>query len=96
MKNSTIPAVRVESALRKQLEAALQDGESLSAFVETSVREMVRRRLDQAEFVARGLASLEAAKRSGRTVAAAAVVGKLQRRLDKARAAMGRQVATTR
>lgn len=96
MKTSTIPAVRVEAALREQLEATLQDGETLSAFVESSVREMVRRRQDQAEFVARGLASLDAAKRSGRTIAAAAVVAKLQRRLDKARAAAVRQAAATR
>lgn len=96
MKDTTIPAVRVEAALRKQLEAALQEGESLSAFVESSVREMVRRRLDQTEFVARGMASLDTAKRSGRTVSAATVVGKLQRRLDKARAATGRKVAVTR
>ena len=96
MKNSTIPAVRVEAALRKQLELTLQDGETLSAFVEASVREMIRRRQDQAEFVARGLASLEAAKRAGRTITAAALVGKLQRRLGKARAAAGRQIAATR
>jgi predicted transcriptional regulator len=85
MKSSTIPSVRVEAELRVQLEQVLHDGETLSAFVEASVRDTVRRRLDQAEFVARGIASLEAAKRDGRYVDAKTVVAKLQARLDKAR-----------
>lgn len=89
MKTSTIPAVRVEQALREQLEQVLDEGESLSAFVETSVRESVRRRIEQAEFVARGLASLATARaaKDGRGyVPAEKVVAKLQARLDAARA----------
>ena len=85
MKSSTIPAVRVEPELREQLEQVLQEGETLSSFVETSVRETVRRRIEQAEFVARGIASLDAAKRTGQLVDADVVVAKLQARLDKAR-----------
>jgi predicted transcriptional regulator len=86
MKTATLPAVRVEPELREQVEHVLQDGETLSSFVENSVRETVRRRYEQAEFVARGIASLEAAKRSGRFIEADVVVAKLQARLDKARA----------
>ena len=52
MKTSTIPSVRVEPELREQLERVLQEGETLSSFVESSVRETVRRRVEQAEFVA--------------------------------------------
>lgn len=85
MKTSTIPSVRVEPELREQLEQVLQDGETLSSFVEASVRDTVRRRTEQAEFVARGITSIEAAKRSGRHVDAASVVGKLRARLDSAR-----------
>ena len=96
MKTSSIPSIRVEPKLRDQLEQVLEDGESLSAFVEASVRETVRRRLDQAEFVARGLASIEAAKRSGRYVGATAVVTKLQARLDKARTQARRKTAVGR
>lgn len=96
MKTSTIPSVRVESELRDQLEQVLQDGESLSAFVEASVRETVRRRLDQAEFVARGMASIEAAKQSGLYVSATSVVNKLQARLDKAHARGRRKTAASR
>jgi predicted transcriptional regulator len=96
MKTSAIPSVRVEPELREQLEQVLQTGETLSSFVETSVRETVRRRLEQAEFVRRGLASLEAARRSGKYVEAKTVVAKLQARLDKARSKARRQVATKR
>jgi predicted transcriptional regulator len=85
MKTATIPAVRIEPDLREQLEQVLQDGESLSAFVEASVRDAVRHRLDHAEFVARGMASINAAKHTGRHVSAAQVVSKLQARLAKAR-----------
>lgn len=85
MKTATLPAVRIEPELREQLEQLLQEGESLSTFVETSVRDSLRRRQDQAEFVARGMASIDTAKRTGRHVSAAQVVAKLQARLDKAR-----------
>jgi len=96
VKTSTIPSVRVESALRDQLEQVLRDGESLSAFVEASVRESVRRRLDHAEFVARGMASIESAKRSGRYSSPDAVVAKLQARLDNVRAQRRRTTAASR
>jgi predicted transcriptional regulator len=93
MKTSSIPAVRVEAELRDQLEQVLHEGESLSSFVEASVRESVRRRVEQAEFIARGLASLEAAKRSGRYIPADQVVAGLQERLDKARRKASRKSA---
>ena len=86
MKSSTIPAVRVEPELREQLESVLESGESLSQFVEASVREGVNRRLVQAEFVARGLASLEAARRDGGYVSADDVVRGLEKKLIQARA----------
>jgi predicted transcriptional regulator len=85
MKTSSIPAVRIEPELREQLEQVLQEGESLSAFVEASVRDTIRRRLDQAEFIKRGLASLAAARRSGQYVAADTVVRNLEERLENAR-----------
>ena len=41
--------------------------------------------LRQAAFIARGLASAQASRKSGKYVSAAAVLGKLSRRLGKAR-----------
>lgn len=85
MKTATIPAVRVEPELRAEVESLLSEGETVSEFVEASVRATVLRRRNQAEFIARGLRSLDAARRSGDYVEADAVVQTLQRKLDAAR-----------
>jgi chitinase len=86
MKTATIPAVRVEPEFRAEMEAVLADGESMSEFVEASVRAGVERRRVQAEFVARGLRSRDEARRTGDYVDADVVVDGLQRKLDAARA----------
>jgi predicted transcriptional regulator len=86
MKNATLPSLRVDPALRQAAEDVLLDGESLSGFVEQAVRESIERRKAQEEFVSRGLASREKARRTGKYVSSGAVVRKLQSRLDKARA----------
>ncbi len=85
MRTAAIPSVRVEPALREQLEQVLHEGESLSSFVEASVRAQVRRRLDQAEFLRRGQASLADARQQGRYVRSDDVLRKLQSRLEQAR-----------
>ena len=84
MKSATIPSVRVEADLRAEVEALLGEGESLSEFVESSVRETVRRRRNQAEFLARGIRSLETAKRNGDYVDADVVICNLDRKLASA------------
>ncbi len=85
MKTAAIPSVRVEPALRAELESLLAEGETLSEFVEASVRASVRRRRVQAEFLARGLHSLGEARRTGEYVDADVVLGRLQHKLDAAR-----------
>ena len=92
MKTATIPSVRVEPEFRAEVESVLAEGESLSEFVEASVRASVERRRVQAEFIARGLRSRDEAKRTGDYVDADDVVAALQRKLDAARA----RVAKTR
>lgn len=86
MKTATIPPVRIEPALREQLEQVLAEGESLSAFVESAVRASVRQRQAQAEFVRRGLASLARARTEGGYVSADESVQRLAARLKAARA----------
>jgi predicted transcriptional regulator len=66
MKNATLPSLRVEKKFRDQLEAVLQPGESVSSFMERSVRESVMRRADDAAFYARGIAAGEKAKKTGK------------------------------
>ncbi len=95
MKTATIPSVRVEPEFRAEVESVLAEGESLSEFVEASVRASVERRRVQAEFIARGLRSRDEAKRTtGDYVDADDVVAGLQRKLDAARARLAKSSKT--
>jgi predicted transcriptional regulator len=85
MKTATFPSLRVEPELREAAEAVLQEGETLSALIETAVRETVERRRMRAEFIARGLASRDDARRSGVYFSAQSVHGELRAMLTKAR-----------
>jgi predicted transcriptional regulator len=78
MKTATLPSIRVEPELREQLESALTEGETVSSFVEQSVRDALRWRIDQAAFVARGAASIERARVTGDTVSAEDVLSKMR------------------
>lgn len=85
MKTATLPSLRVDPALRDAAEAVLDEGESLSAFIETSVRETIQRRRTRAEFVKRGLLAREEAKRTGVYHDADGVHTELRQMLDAAR-----------
>ena len=82
MKSATIPPVRIEPAFRQEMEQALQGNESLASLVETAVRNEVRRRQTQAEFVRRGMAAIERTA-SGDGVPAADVIASLEAKLAK-------------
>jgi predicted transcriptional regulator len=86
MKTASIPSLRVAPALRQAAEEVLGESESLSNFVEQSIRESIERRLAQREFIARGLASRDKAKQSGKYVSSDAVVGRLEKMLAQAKA----------
>ena len=86
MKSAFIPQVRVEPQLRAELEASLREGETLSEFVETAVRDAAQRRRTQAEFIARGLAARDEAQRTGVYVLLEEVDATLGGMLDEARA----------
>ena len=91
MKTTTIPSIRVEPDFRAKVEAVLSEGETLSQFVEASVRASVERRRMQAEFIARGLRSRDEAHRTGDYVDADVVIDGLQRKLDAARARLAKK-----
>jgi predicted transcriptional regulator len=90
MKNSTIPSLRVTPELRAAAESVLEDGESLSSFVEHSLRLQIERRQSQREFIARGLASRDEARRSGEYYDADDVLRELDELLDNAEAKAGK------
>jgi predicted transcriptional regulator len=86
VKTATLPSLRVEPELRKAAEAVLHEGESLSSFMEQSLRDEVNRRRMQSEFIARGLAAREEARRTGVYYDADTVHAELRGMLAKAKA----------
>jgi len=85
MKTSTIPPLRVNEEVRAAAEAALMEGETLSGFVLESIQLNIQRRALQQEFVARGLAARDEARRTGRYVSADEVLAGLDKTLVRSR-----------
>ena len=78
MKTAVIPQVRVEPGLRADLDAVLLPGETLTDFVEASVRSAVEFRRVQSDFAARCDASLAQYERTGVAIPADVVLAKLE------------------
>jgi hypothetical protein len=88
MKTATLPPVRVLPEFRAEIQSLLGHGETLSEFLETSVRDSVQRRRNQQEFIRRGLASLENAQLTDSYVEADVLLARLERKLTDARASI--------
>lgn len=86
MKTATFPPLRTTPELRQAAEQILQEGETLSGFVEQAIRDSIEKRLHQQEFIVRGLRSRDDARRSGKYIDADAVVGRLEQMLAQAKA----------
>ena len=84
MKTATIPPLRVTPELRLDAESVLKEGESLSGFVEESLRKQIEHRRFQREFIARGLVARDQAKASGQYVSREQVMGSLKAVLERA------------
>ena len=93
MKSSQLPPVRVELAVREEIESSLREGESLSQFIETAALEAARARKSRQEFLARGRASLAQAQRDGEFYAASDVLGGMRSRLEARMASVKRSGA---
>ena len=89
MKSAVIPQVRVEPELRAELEAVLKGGETLSEFVESSVRSAVAFRRVQTLFHARGQAAWDHYQDTGESLSGAEVLANLQAKLDAKRKQLG-------
>jgi predicted transcriptional regulator len=92
MKTASIPSLRVAPNLRKAAESLLQEGETISSFVEQSLRANIARRRLQQEFIARGIASRDEAKRTGEYYPAEDVLIELDGLLAEAKNKTGRAV----
>ncbi len=78
MKTAVIPQVRVDPELRAELDSVLLPGETLTDFVEASVRNAVEFRRVQTDFATRCNASLAQYERTGISVPADVVLSKLE------------------
>lgn len=90
MKTAVIPQIRVEPELRAELESVLEPGETLTAFVEATVRNAIAYRRVQTEFHARAQAASEEYHRTGVSVPVDAVLEKLQAKLEARRKTLAR------
>lgn len=87
MKTATFPPLRVDQQLRQDTESVLCEGESLSQFVEQTIRTQVELRKANEAFLARGLPSRDRARQIGHYIDADAVLGKRHAKLEAAQTA---------
>ena len=85
MKSAVIPQIRVEPALRAELESVLHPGETLTDFVEATVRNAIAFRRVQTDFHARAQVASQEYHRSGVSVPVDSVLERLQSKLNAKR-----------
>lgn len=88
MKSATLPSLRVDPELRSAVESVLQEGESLSSFMEHALRNTIEQRQTRKAFLARGLASRDEARQSGEYYSADSVLQDLDQMLAQAEASL--------
>ena len=85
MKTAVIPQIRVEPELRADLESVLRQGETLTEFVETSVRNAIEFRRVQTAFFERAQQASRAYHETEVSVPVETTLDKLQRKLEAKR-----------
>ena len=86
MKTASLPSLRVDPELRAAAESVLKEGESLSSLIKDSLRRQIDYRKTQAEFIARGLAGLADAERTGVFYTTDDIQELMRKKLEKAKA----------
>jgi microcompartment protein CcmL/EutN len=79
-------SVHVTPEVHDVIETVLLEGESVSRFVEQAILRKVVDRRRQSNFVARGIASREEARRNANYIPADEMLARLSRKLDTAKA----------
>ena len=92
MKTATIPQIRVEPELRADLESVLMQGETLTDFVEATMRNAVAFRRVQLAFHARAKAASDEYHQTGVAAPVETVLAKLQAKLDAKRKKLGEKL----
>lgn len=89
VKTAVIPQIRVEPELRADLESVLKQGETLTDFVEATVRNAIAFRRVQTAFHERAQAASDEYHRTGVSVSVESVLERLQSKLDAKRKKLG-------
>lgn len=90
MSETVKPSVLDDAEFHAAAESVLRDGETVADLIDRSARAEVEYRREQAEFIARGLASLEEAERTGVWYTTEDVLSMMRAKLDAAKAAQGK------
>ena len=90
MKSAVIPQIRVEPELLAELKSVLRPGETVTDFVESTVRNAIAFRRVQTAFHARAQAASKQYHETGISVPVEAVLQRLQSKLDAKRRKLGR------
>lgn len=84
-KTATLPPVRVEKELRETAERLLEEGETLSSFVEKAFRARVEHQKAQKEFIERALAARDRANKNNSYIDADIVHARVQKIIQDAK-----------
>ncbi len=90
MSETVKPSVLDDAEFHAAAESVLREGETVADLIDRSARAEVQYRREQAEFMARGLASLEEAERTGVWYTTEDVLSMMRAKLDAAKAAQGK------
>lgn len=98
MKTSTLPAVRVTPEVRALIESVLKDGESLSTFIEETVKRQAHWRKEDEAFYARAAKASQNLRDGGKFYTAEESIARLRAQVQRAREieAMRAQATTSK
>lgn len=88
MKTATLPAVRVAPEVRELVESVLHEGESLSTFIEETVKQQAQWRKEDEVFYARAAKASQNLRDGGKFYTAEESIARLRAQVQRAR---GRQ-----
>jgi hypothetical protein len=91
MRTATLPAVRVSPDTRSLIESVLREGETLSTFIEQTLKQQALQRKEDAAFYARGLAAAKRIDEGGKTYTLDEVMTSLREMSAKKRRELAKQ-----
>ena len=85
MKTATLPAVRVAPQVRELIESVLHEGESLSTFIEETVKKHAQWRKEDEAFYARAAKASQNLRDGGKFFTAEESISRLRAQVQRAR-----------